>query len=266
MQEKVVDAVIQECKGLGYTISCKEAAVRRTVNAVSAITVDAMCTKRKWMIDSGCAMDLVSRAELSPGELAMPERVRRIKFNTANGNTTSESAIKFNIEALSECVLVRILESTPGVLSKGMRCIRLGYSFHWISGKDPMFIRPDNVPVKLKVIGDIPCLTEAMSTAVPGRSIEPYQTLPAMPAPTTLGSRWTEKLGMDNGSGTDTDDLEESGHDGREIVSRMRRHWLFDRHRIVLLVYKWKVGIPDLIQEALSQPWVIEHLASAFPI
>ena len=54
----------------------------------------------------------------------MAERVRRIKFNTANGNTTSDSAVKFNIEALSECALVRILESTQEYC-RWDRCIRL---------------------------------------------------------------------------------------------------------------------------------------------
>ena len=42
--------------------------------------------------------------------------MRRIKFNTANGNTSSELAIMFDIETLAECALVRILDSTPAVL------------------------------------------------------------------------------------------------------------------------------------------------------
>ena len=106
------------------------------------------------MIDSGCAMDLISKRELRDEE-------RRIKFNTANGNTSSELAITFDIETLAECALVRILDSTPAVLSMGMRCMRMGYSFHWPAGYNPVFIRPDGKHVKLKVIGDIPYLTEA---------------------------------------------------------------------------------------------------------
>ena len=100
------------------------------MEAASAITIDAMVKRRKWMIDSGCAMDLVSRKELAPEEIKLAERVRKIKFNTANGSTASEAAINFDIKVLSECALVRMLDSTPVVLSMGMRCMRMGYSFH----------------------------------------------------------------------------------------------------------------------------------------
>ena len=60
-RDKIIDAVTKECKTLGYTISCREAALRRTVGAASAITMGAMASRRKWMIDSGCAMDLGAR-------------------------------------------------------------------------------------------------------------------------------------------------------------------------------------------------------------
>ena len=115
-QEKIIDAIARECKELGYTISCREAASRRTFDAASAIMLSAHRTRKKWMIDSGCAMDLISKRELRDEEMALAERVRRIKFNTANGNTSSEMAITFDIETLAECALVRILDSTPAVL------------------------------------------------------------------------------------------------------------------------------------------------------
>ena len=50
------------------------------------------------------------------------------------------------------------------------------------------------------------------------------------------------------------------------MVSRMEGHWRPDRHQIVLFVNKRQVGIPDPIQEGLSQPWITEYLASAFPM
>ena len=130
-QEKVVDVVAQECSSLGYTISCTEAVVRRVVEAASAITMSALDVRRKWMIDSRCAMDVISRKELSAQEIDLAEQVRRIKFNTASGSTASEMAISFDIKGLSECALVRVLDSTPVVLSTGVRCMKLGYNFRW---------------------------------------------------------------------------------------------------------------------------------------
>ena len=59
----------------------------KVVEAAPAITMDVLARRRKWMIDSGCAMDLVSKREFSPEELDLAGRVRKIKFNTATGST-----------------------------------------------------------------------------------------------------------------------------------------------------------------------------------
>ena len=269
-RDKIVDAVTKECKAFGYTIFCREAALRRTVEAASAITMGAMASRRKWMIDSGCAMDLVSRKELAPEEMELAERVRKIKLNTANGSTASETAINFDIETLSECALVRILDSTPAVLSMGMRCMRMGYSFHWTAGHDPIFVRPDNKHVKLRVIGDIPYLTEAMTTAVRGKGIEPFRTLPAMPAPTVMCSAYAKKLNMIAGTGENRDSSEDESDDGApaeiRVRSRSRNCWMFDRGKLVLFIYEWRRGIPDPIVEAIKEPWTIEYLAGSRPV
>ena len=269
-RDKIIDAVAKECKTLGYTISCREAALRRTVEAASAIAMSVITSRRKWMIDSGCAMDLVSRKELSPEEMELAERVRRIKFDTANGSTASETAINFDIEALSECALVRILDSTPAVLSMGVRCMRMGYSFHWTAGHDPIFVRPDNKHVKLRAIGDIPYLTEAMTTAVRGKGIEPFRALPAMPAPTVICSAHAKKLNAIAGTFENRDSSEdESGEDtpsGIRIQTKASSCWMFDRGKLVLFVYEWRKGIPDPVEEAIKEPWRIEYLAGSLPV
>ena len=89
----ITEIVIDECRELGITINAGEAAVKRTVEAVSAIAWKSRTMRRKWMIDSGCAMDLISERELLPEELAMAKRVKNIKFNTANGGTWSETGL-----------------------------------------------------------------------------------------------------------------------------------------------------------------------------
>ena len=265
-QEKVIDAVARECKELGYTISCREAALRRAFDAASAITLSVQGTRKKWMIDSGCAMDLISKRELRDEEMALAERVRRIKFNTANGNTSSELAITFDIETLAKCALVRILDSTPAVLSMGMRCMRMGYSFHWPAGHNPVFIRPDGKHAKLKVIGDIPCLTEAMSCAISGKAIEPYRALPAMPAPTTISTRWNTKVGMGSQGESSSDDASDPEKNIPRVVSKTGGRWLVRERNIVMFVYEWRQGYPDPVAEAAREPWVVEYLARCLPV
>ena len=56
------------------------------------------------------------------------------------------------------------------------------FSLDLTAGHEPIFIRPDNKHVKLRVIGDIPYLTEAVSIAARAKGIEPFRTLPAIPA------------------------------------------------------------------------------------
>ena len=265
-QEKIIDAVARECKELGYTISCREAALRRVFDAASAITLSVQGTRKKWMIDSGCAMDLISKRELRDEEMALAERVRRIKFNTANGNTSSEMAITFDIETLAECALVRILDSSPAVLSMGMRCMRMGYSFHWPAGYDPVFIRPDNKHVRLQVIGDIPYLTEALSCARQGKGIEPYRALPAMPAPTTLPSRWNAKVGITSQEESSSEDESDNERAAPTIVSKAGGRWLIHERDVIMFVYKWRSGYPDPIAEAAKEPWVVEYLARCLPV
>ena len=219
------------------------------------------------MIDSGCAMDRISKQELNKGEMALAERVRRIKFSTANDSTFSGLAVTFDIEILSESALVRILDSTPAVLSMGMRCTGMGYSFHWSAEHDPVFMRPDNENVRLKLIGDIPYLTEALSCVVQGKAIEPYRALPAMPAPTTISSRWNAKIGIVDGGESRTDEQIEVERRELTAVAKAGGRWLLDKFRIVVFVYEWRTGYyPDPVTGALREIWVIEYLARSLPV
>ena len=211
-------------------------------------------------------MDLISKRGLRVEGMALAERVRRIKFNTANGNTSSEMAITFDIETLAECALVRILDSTPAVLSMGMRCMRMGYRFHWPAGCDPVFIRPDNKHVRLKVIGDIPYLTEALSCARPGKAIEPYRALPAMPAPTTLPSRWNAKVGITSQDESSSEDESDNERAAPTLVSKAGGRWLLHERDVIMFVYEWRSGYPDPIAEAVKEPWVVEYLVRCLPV
>ena len=175
-------------------------------------------------------------------------------------------AISFDIEALAECALVRILDSTPAVLSMGMRCMRMGYNFHWPAGLDPVFIRPDNKHVRLKVIGDIPYLTEALSCAVQGKAIEPYRALPVMPAPATISSRWNVRIGLVSQDESSTDDESDTERPALTPVSKAGGRWLLDKLNVITFVYEWRTGYPDPIAEANQQPWVIEYLARCLPV
>ena len=116
------------------------------------------------------------------------------------------------------------------------------------------------------MIGDIPYLTEALSCAVHGKAIEPYRALPAMPAPTTLPSRWNARIGIPNQDESSTEDESETERPVPTLISKAGGRWLLDKLDVIMFVYEWRVGYPDPIAEALQEPWVAEYLASCLPV
>ena len=49
-----------------------------------------------------------------------------------------------------------LLESTPPVMSVGIKCMDEGYDFVWRAGKEPYFQKPDGVRIKLTVRDYVP--------------------------------------------------------------------------------------------------------------
>ena len=62
---------------------------------------------------------------------------------------------KYYVNELKETVQPFVLDETPTVLSIGRRCVKMGYSFHWICGKLPFMITPEKEMVHLHVKDDI---------------------------------------------------------------------------------------------------------------
>jgi len=93
---------------------------------------------RRWLVDSGCPLDLIASDDLTNEEKSFVQKLLRgIRFHTANGNTRSDDTISFRIDGLPGDAEAHILESTPTVLSMGKRCMEMGYGFHWYPHKPP---------------------------------------------------------------------------------------------------------------------------------
>ena len=120
--------------------------------------------------------------------------------------------------------------------------------------------------MKLKVIGDIPYLAEALSCAISGKAIEPYRALPAMPAPTTISTRWNAKVGVESQDETSSEDTSDHERDIPRVVSKTGGRWLMRERNIVMFVYEWRRGYPDPVAEASREPWVVEYLARCLPV
>lgn len=73
-------------------------------------------------------------------------------FQTANGVTSTSDTMKYHTDDINETVEPFVLDETPTGLSIERRCVKMGCSFHWMSGKLPFMITPEYEIVHLHVM------------------------------------------------------------------------------------------------------------------
>ena len=154
---------------------------------------------RMWLIDTGCGHDLVARRELKGLKRLIRQAGIPLNFSTANGEVPASECADLFVKELNETVEPYVLESTPAVLSVGMRCMKMGYSFIWPTGENPYFITPSGQIVELEVHDDIPYITSGSRTsrprnptkrrkfAAPGRAAAPSKEEAAESIPDNCG-------------------------------------------------------------------------------
>ena len=94
--------------------------------------------ERKFVVDSGASMHMVSKKDLDSAEL----ETMRISKNptvemTANGEVQARKVTKVYVKELILFVTVMLLEDTPVVLSVGKLCENHGETYHRTSGLKP---------------------------------------------------------------------------------------------------------------------------------
>ena len=111
-----------------------------------------------WLVDTGCGSDLIEKSEIRNLKPFVAHAAKTITFHTANGPTTATEIVRLFVEEFGEEIKPYILDSTPAVVSVGLRCMKKGYTFIWPARSLPYFILPNGNLVYLEVIGDIPYL------------------------------------------------------------------------------------------------------------
>ena len=121
-----------------------------------------------WLVDSGAAVDLVrSRdipAEMSP-MYGMAERP--ISLSTANGLIESKETVALQIPSIGETIDAYVVEDTPPVLSLGRMCMKMGYSFRWDKGVNPILITPSGKEIELSLSHHCPYLENGRPDSLP---------------------------------------------------------------------------------------------------
>ena len=106
-------------------------------------------------MDSGSGLDLISAKKIDRMDLPTYDD-SVVNFHTANGVTCSTKRSDIKFEAFDEPAQAHILEDTPSVMSMGKRCVDLGYSFIWPSGKTPYMLDANGNIIEMTVKDYIP--------------------------------------------------------------------------------------------------------------
>ena len=122
---------------------------------VMCITVPVEERDKRFIMDSGSGHDLISAKKIDRMDLPTYDDTV-VNFHTANGVTSSTKRSDIKFEAFDEPAQAHILEDTPSVMSMGKRCIDLGYSFIWPSGKTPYMIDSNGDIIEMTVRDYIP--------------------------------------------------------------------------------------------------------------
>ena len=101
---------------------------------------------------------------------------------TAGGLVNVDKTADIYVKELDERIQPLVLKSTPAVLSVGMRCMKMGYAFHWPAGETPYFITPNGSRVDLKVRGLVPYLPVHPTKSKMGEEEKVATPSPAEPA------------------------------------------------------------------------------------
>ena len=110
---------------------------------------------RRWIADTGCGKDMISRKHARAYEHHLIE-IQPVRFGTANGVTEANEGLPITIPELDMKATPYVMASTPALMSVGMRVEH--HSFVWLPHRTLCFITPFPNPqiVPLLVIGDIP--------------------------------------------------------------------------------------------------------------
>ena len=119
----------------------ENAAVARGLRDTDPATVE----DRVWILDTGCALDLVQEDTLPNGVRKWIEPADSGRtLLTAGGPSSTSKVVGLQIEDFGENILPCVMPQTPNVLSLGRRCRQDGYTFIWEAQADvPRLLNPD---------------------------------------------------------------------------------------------------------------------------
>ena len=118
--------------------------------------------RREIIVDSGASRRMIGLSELNETE---KNTIRKLKqpflIQTAHGVVACDKEAKIYIHDLDLWVWAGLLEDSPAVLSLGLLCKEMGFSFSWKEGEDYGFLKKRGKTIKCKTVCNVPTITIA---------------------------------------------------------------------------------------------------------
>ena len=126
--------------------------------------------EREFVVDSGASMHMISKKDLSNAEMdSLTKSCSPTIVITANGEVqTHEEAIVY-VKELEKFLALKVLDNTPAVLSLGKLFDANGYSYEWINGQKPHFIK-DGIRIICNTENFVPIVVPSLSSSSSGSS------------------------------------------------------------------------------------------------
>ena len=111
-----------------------------------------------WIVDTGSAQDLLTDHHVPDHYGYYSDNP--IRLITANGESSSMKQGKVKVPELNATVSPYLVQSSPPVLSVGLRCVEDGFDFIWRGSKneEPKLVSPDGKVIELEVRDYVPYL------------------------------------------------------------------------------------------------------------
>ena len=121
--------------------------------------------ERKFVVDSGASMHMVSKKDRNSPELETMRRPRSpTTVMTANGEVLTREEATVFVKELDFFVTVMLLEETPAALSLWNLCENHAKTYHWTSGQKPHLIR-NRKRIDCKKSNYVPFVVPGLSTS-----------------------------------------------------------------------------------------------------
>ena len=110
-------------------------------------------------------MHMISKKDLNDAEMdTLTKSCSPPIVITANGEVQTHEEATVYVKELDIFLTLKVLESTPAVLSLGKLCDESGYSYEWINGQEPHLIKK-LIPIQCNTENFVPIVVPGLSTS-----------------------------------------------------------------------------------------------------